>query len=857
MKLKTKIWLLLGALMSVVLTIDLSFTHRQLTEEMRKEAAYDARSIYGFMMATRRVYQKQFIESGLPVNDSTIGLLPAHSFSRISKDFASWNQSGIVFNNVTDIPRNTGNQADRFELEAMAWFRANPKVTERMSGIVDDKGVGYELYTAPIWIEPFCLKCHGRREAAPPSIRDRYDTAYGYQVGDLRGVVSIRIPTAHLHDRLLRVWGAQLMKSLAGYLAIFLALGFILDRLVTRRLSRLENGAHQIAAGDYAARVDQSGGDEIAGLAATFNRMADEVQTRGQTLGKLSLAVEQSPESIVITDLDGRIEYVNEAFCRNTGFAREEAMGTSLGILKPDRSVPENFQAMRETIAAGLVWQGECSNRRKDGSEFVESVIIAPVRSSAGLISHYLAIKQDITDKKRAEAEIHRLAYSDELTGLPNRTLLMDRLSQMLAASQRSQYKEALLLLNIDRFKTINDARGHAAGDALLKALGERLQAMPGTGDTLARSAADEFAMLLPSLDRHPEHTSRHALSVAEHIHAALRQPFEIGNEEITITASIGITLFPETPNESPDQVLRRADTALHRVKEAGGNQTAFFEVGMGEATERRFQVERELRRAIPAGELRLYLQPQVDAAGQLAGAEALVRWQHPERGLVPPGAFIAVAEESDLIVDLGAWVLTEACRLMAREDMAGNPLRLSVNLSPRHFRQKDFVPWLKTLLTATGADSTHLTLEVTEGLMIDNLGDVVAKMNELTMLGIHFSLDDFGTGYSSLAYIKQLPIHELKIDKSFVQDAPTDPNDAALVETILAVAQHMHLKVVAEGVETEAQAAFLNAHATVIHQGYLYGRPEPAEAWIARWREARSCAPKEVLLGDKVRISM
>ena len=324
---------------------------------------------------------------------------------------------------------------------------------------------------------------------------------------------------------------------------------------------------------------------------------------------------------------------------------------------------------------------------------------------------------------------------------------------------------------------------------------------------------------------------------MADKIHTALHQPFSIGGEEITVTTSIGITLFPEIPDEVPDHILRRADTALHRAKRAGGNQIAFFETDMGESAEQRFRVERELRRAIPAGELRLYFQPQVDAQGHLAGAEALVRWQHPERGLVPPGVFIPIAEESDLIVDLGVWVLSESCRLMAREDMAGYPLRLSVNLSPRHFRQKGFVPWLRDLLSATGADPTHLTLEVTEGLMIDNINDVVAKMNELTAMGIHFSLDDFGTGYSSLAYLKRLPIHELKIDKSFVQDAPTDPNDAALVETILAVARHMHLKVVAEGVETEEQAAFLNARANLIHQGYLYGRPEPAETWMARWR--------------------
>jgi predicted signal transduction protein with EAL and GGDEF domain len=348
--------------------------------------------------------------------------------------------------------------------------------------------------------------------------------------------------------------------------------------------------------------------------------------------------------------------------------------------------------------------------------------------------------------------------------------------------------------------------------------------------------AADEFALLLPHLSARPEQASRLALTVARKIHDALREPFLIEDEEITLNASLGITLFPESERETGENILRRADTALHRAKAAGGQQSAFFETTMGESAEQRFRIERELRRAIPAGQLRLFLQPQVDAAGALVGAEALVRWQHPERGLLPPAVFVPIAEESDLIVDLGAWVLTQACELLARENMAGRPLRLSVNLSPRQFRHAGFTIWLRELLAGTGADPTQLTLEVTESLMIDDLAEVVARMSELSALGIHFSMDDFGTGYSSLAHIKRLPIHELKIDKSFVQDAPGDPDDAALVETILAVARHMHLKVVAEGVETQAQADFLNARAEVVHQGYLYGRPEPVETWLARW---------------------
>ncbi|MFZ5484296.1 MAG: EAL domain-containing protein [Pseudomonadota bacterium] len=838
MKLKTKIWLILAALIGCVLAVDLFFAHRKLTAELRAEAAFDARTVYGFMMATRRIYQEQFVRSGLPVNERTIGFLPAHSFSRISRDFRNWNDSGILFNNVTDVPRNPGNRADRDEMRAMEWFRKHSDASERLDDIVDARGLRFMLYTAPIRVEPFCLTCHGRREAAPKSIREAYSTAYDYQVGDLRGVVSIRIPLAKFDDRLWRLWSDQLIKSLVGYSIIFLVLGLILDRLVTTRLARLEAGARRFASGDYTARVAPCGSDEICGLAQAFNTMAEAVRQREQVLGKLSLAVEQSFESVLITDLEGRIEYVNEAFVRQTGYGREEVQGQRPSLLQSGKTPPETYAALWRALAAGEVWQGEFINRRKDGSEYIEAAIISPVRDAAGQSTHYLAVKQDITERKAAEARIHALAYFDGLTGLPNRTLLVDRLTQLLATARRGQQLEALVLLNVDRFKTINDARGHALGDALLAALGARLRRLVREEDTLARMAADEFALLLPFPFTRAEATLRHALAVAEKIQRNLEMPLQVAGEEIALSVSLGVTLFPDTEADSVEAILRRADNALHRAKSAGGNQVACFEMGMGEAAEQRFRIERELRRAIPAGELRLFLQPQVDAEGRRVGAEALVRWQHPERGLLPPSVFIPVAEESDLIVDLGGWVLGQACRLMASEEAAGRPLRLSVNLSPRQFRRAGFVAWLRDLLASSGADPHHLTLEVTEGLVIDNLAEVVARMTELRDLGLHFSVDDFGTGYSSLAYLKRLPIAELKIDKSFVQDAPEDPGDAALVETILAVARGMHLRVVAEGVETEAQAAFLNARGQVIHQGYLYGRPEPAEVWLARWRE-------------------
>ncbi|MCK9258599.1 MAG: EAL domain-containing protein [Azoarcus sp.] len=553
-------------------------------------------------------------------------------------------------------------------------------------------------------------------------------------------------------------------------------------------------------------------------------------------LRKLSLAVEQNPASIVITDLWGNIEYVNRAFERTTGYCAEEVIGQNPRVLNSGKTPPEVYKDFWATMMRGETWRGEFINRHKSGKEFVELAVVTPVRDDDGKVTHFLGIKQDISEQKRAEAEINRLAYYDALTGLPNRALLMDRLGLVLAVSRRQPRQDALILFNIDRFQTINDARGHATGDLLLQALGKRLSGLLREGDTLARIAGDDFAILLQALDIHPENASRRALSVAEKVHAALREPFELGNETAMITASLGITTCPDDVGDTALDILRRADTALHRAKDGGGNQTAFFETAMGDVAKQKFRTERELRRGIPAGELRLFLQSQVDENEMVQGAEVLVRWQHPERGLVPPGVFIPVAEQSDLICELGVWVLENACRLMAEHGSVERALRLSVNISPRHFRQSDFVPWVSELVANHGIDPSRLTLEVTEGLMIDDIDGVVAKMRALTTFGIRFSVDDFGTGYSSLSYLKRLPLHELKIDRSFVQDAPDDSDDAALVETILAVAHSLHLQVVAEGVETARQAAFLNARGSMIHQGYLYGKPQAASEWLEEW---------------------
>lgn len=568
-------------------------------------------------------------------------------------------------------------------------------------------------------------------------------------------------------------------------------------------------------------------------------QVAEDLVAREIELRKLSLLVEQSPESVVLTDVDGHIDYVNEAFVRHTGFSAAEVRGRVVWSLQVQSSWAQCQAQILTAWAQGRSWQGEMLSRRKDGSEFIEAVLMMPVRQPDGRLTHYAVLKENITEKREAQAKVHQLAYFDELTGLPNRAQLMDHLATLAdqACAAAASIQHGLLLLNIDRFKHFNDAQGHDLGDALILAVSHRLRVHAARASLHARLGSDEFVVVMPAPcgPSTGEEARIACMALAQQLAQAMQEPLVLGPlDEVVIAVSQGVTLFPLDPLDTPKGALRRAHTALHHAKDGGGGRSVFFEPRMEALARERYDIERELQQALQTDELRVYLQPQVTCQGVWAGAETLLRWQHPQRGLVSPAVFIPVAEQSDLIVAVDQWVLTQSCRMLKRLTDQGQALNISVNISPRHFRRPDFVAWLQTLLADTGAPATCLTLEVTEGLVIDNLDEVVAKMRQLAALGLSFSLDDFGTGYSSLAHLKRLPIAELKIDKTFVQDAPASPENAALVETILAVAGHMGLRVVAEGVETPAQARFLQARAPdIIMQGYLFGKPAPAGEWL------------------------
>lgn len=435
-------------------------------------------------------------------------------------------------------------------------------------------------------------------------------------------------------------------------------------------------------------------------------------------------------------------------------------------------------------------------------------------------------------EQKRAEEARTRLAYFDPLTSLPNRRLLMDRMDQALITARRAGQVGAVMYVDLDNFKNINDARGHAVGDALLKAVAKRLSDLLREEDSLARIGGDEFVLLIPGRAQDLVAGARKALVVAEKVRDALAQPLDIDGQSYTAHGSIGVTLMPKE-GETANDLLREADTAMYRAKKAGRNRIVFFEASMQAEVQERLALEDDLKNAIARDELQMFAQPQVDRTGQTVGAELLLRWKHVSRGFISPADFIPVAEQSGLILLLGDWVLQQACRALVQLEMAGSNIQLSINVSPKEFRQPGLVDRVIAVLAQTGARASHLIFEVTEGLLIDHLDETITRMNQLRQLGIRFSIDDFGTGFSSLGYLKFLPIDEIKIDQSFVKDLPNNKGDIAIVMSVLSMAEQFEIKVVAEGVESTRQAEFLIRHGCDLLQGFLYAHPMPMGTWL------------------------
>ena len=534
---------------------------------------------------------------------------------------------------------------------------------------------------------------------------------------------------------------------------------------------------------------------------------------------------------VAVTDVRGRITHANDKFCEISGYSKEELIGKDHAILNSNYHPRGFFKDMYTIVLSGKAWHDEVCNRAKDGHLYWVDTTIAPFMGADGKPQSYISIRTDITQRKAAEDRSNYLALYDTLTQLPNRRLLMDRLSQALASSARSGHGGALLFLDLDHFKTLNDTLGHDVGDSLLKQVAQRLTASVREGDTVARLGGDEFVVLLESLSKEATEAAAHTEEVGEKILAQLNQPYQLGTHEYQSTSSIGAALL-QGHTLTVDELIKQADIAMYQAKQAGRNTLRFFDPEMQASISARVDLEHELHKALDKQQFQLHYQIQVDHTGKVLGAEALIRWLHPKRGMISPLQFIYLAEETGLILPIGKWVLETGCAQLKQwqQDPLTRDLSLSLNVSAKQFLQVNFVEQVQEIMQRTGIDPKGLKLELTESMLVDNVEYIVATMNTLAETGVRFSLDDFGTGYSSLQYLKKLPLNQLKIDQSFVRDIATDSSDRALVRTIIAMAHNLDMSVIAEGVETEEQRQFLVEYHCLNYQGYLFSKPVPIE---------------------------
>ncbi len=575
---------------------------------------------------------------------------------------------------------------------------------------------------------------------------------------------------------------------------------------------------------DSAAPI-QKEDDNILGMVLVFNDVSERRRAE-EKIRTLYQAIEQSPVSVMITDTDANIEYVNSTFEQVTGYQSAEVIGQNSRILKSGQTPQQVYQEMWQTITSGKAWQGEIINRKKNGELFWENSHIAPVHDESGTIRHYLAVREDVTLRKHQEEKILHQAHFDALTDLPNRFLSLDRLSQLISEAQRNSELVAVLFLDLDDFKKINDTLGHDIGDKLLVEAAKRLQSETRSGDTVGRLGGDEFIILLGGLTEATD-----ASPMVENLLNRFRDSFRIDGRELVLTASIGIAIYPNDGN-SPSELLRNADSAMYYSKDEGRNTYSYFTNAMNQNVSRRLALEEQMHGALDRGEFQLHYQPKIDINSRnIIGVEALLRWHNSALGEVSPVEFISIAEQTGLIVPIGEFVLTEALAMTARwQNKCKQTFTVAVNLSPRQFRDPNLIPFIEKAISQSGLTGKSLELEITEGVLMSGHGYIDKALADINALEISIAMDDFGTGYSSLSYLRSYPFDVLKIDRSFINDITVDMADRKLVNAAIAMAHSLGLKVVAEGVETEEQLALLTAQGCEIAQGLLFSMPVSAK---------------------------
>jgi diguanylate cyclase (GGDEF)-like protein/PAS domain S-box-containing protein len=684
---------------------------------------------------------------------------------------------------------------------------------------------------------PIRMEWHEKQGEAP---RERL--FFSHHIPSLDWFVVSSVYSDEIRQQLNRIHQI-ILAAILMILLILLPFSLYLGRSVTRPLVRLAREMEQADSGVFDIRAEETASGEIGRLAAHFNaymarlktvhhELNREIEERIKAAAQLNIfkkVFENALEGISITDADGHILDVNQAFTDITGYSREEAAGQNPRILKSNRHDDAFYKEMWDQLKTRGYWAGEIWNRRKNGEAYPEILSINSIKQDDGEISHYVAVFHDISEMKLQQEKIQHQAYHDELTGLPNRYLVRDRLSMALKAARRQHTMVAVIFLDMDNFKFFNDSLGHASGDVLLQGLGNRLRKVIREQDTVARLGGDEFLVIAGDIKLQEE-----VLELADRLFESMKAPFVLDGHELLISLSVGITLYPED-GDSADLLIKNADMAMYQSKISGKNRYHMFTPELNRMALYKMEMVKEFRTALTQKEFRVYYQPKVDPATNcVLGLEALVRWQKQDGAIVSPGTFIPMAEETGLILQLSRYVLEEACKaLKILKERFAFPLTLSVNISPLEFKQPDFADNILKVVSSHLLAASSIEIEITETTMMTDLKSTVEKLNILKTEGVSIAIDDFGTGYSSLYYLKKLPISTLKIDKSFIDDMTTDQNDANIVETIILMAKNLGIEVVAEGVETKEQFELLAKYKCDLIQGYYYAKPMPMKDLI------------------------
>ncbi len=832
MKLRSKLLLSFGLTLITTFSLVEFIGYRHTKIQIIADLRQDGMEVRDIILALRRVYQRQFIRSGLTINMDTIGFLPAHSMNRISNELQDMSAKGLVFKNVSDRPRNPDNQADKTELAAMTYFRANQKQQDRLVYVDDSEGQPYYHFSSPIWVEQQCLQCHGQRDEAIPSIAEAYTSAFNYKLGDLYGVFSIKLPASLIDNQVLTQRLEDMWGRLIAFALTFSFGGWLLHWLVTRRLSMLQSMANKLAMGDLTARLPANETDELNDLTAAFNNMAEKLQLAEslqlESKHRIQDLLNSTAEAIYGLDMQGNCTFANQACVDILGYQdSSEFIGRNMHSLIHHSShngcsMPEAKCPIYSVLSSSKPSHNDTEVMwRADGSSFAIEYWSHPIHRNGEMVGVVVTFL-DITERKLQEEKILRQAHFDTLTNLPNRFLSIDRLTQLTREAQRNQDRMAVMFIDLDDFKKINDSLGHEVGDKLLIEAARRLSSRVRGGDTVGRLGGDEFIILLGQIA-----TADDVSLVAENILDGLRAPFNIDNRELILTASIGIAIYPYD-GETQSDLLRNADSAMYHSKERGRNTYSYFTEEMNYGVSRRLLLEEQMRGALERGEFHLCYQPKIDvSSSKIIGAEALLRWRNPALGEVLPTEFIPIAEQTGVIVSLGQFVLQQALGWAAEwRRQQGELFVVAINLSPRQFRDPNLLKSIKQIIKQTGVSTESLELEITEGVLMSGHGYVKDTLNALSELGISIAMDDFGTGYSSLSYLRDYPFNILKIERNFIHDITVNRADQKLVYAAIAMAHSLGMKVVAEGVETEEQLVLLAVQGCDLAQGFLFSEP-------------------------------